>query len=67
MPVMVTVADLAKQMHIDKHKFYELARRDDDPLPLRTMDGMRRSSCMRVDEWLAWFERNSKLFREVQR
>ena len=67
MPVMVNVGDLASQMHIDKHNFYEWARRDDDPLPLRTMNGMKRSSVMVVDEWLDWFERNSKMFKEVER
>lgn len=63
---MVNIADLASQMHVDKHRFYEWARRDEDPLPLRTINGMTRSSCMRVDEWLDWFERNSRLFKEVE-
>ena len=67
MPVMVNVGDLASQMHIDKHRFYEWAQRDDDPLPLRTINGMKRSSVMVVDEWLEWFERNSKQFKEVER
>lgn len=67
MPVMVTVADLAEQMHMDKHNFYEWARRDDDPLPLRTVKGMRKSSCISVADWLSWWERNTDLFKEVQR
>lgn len=63
---MTTVADLARECRMDKHKFYEWARREDDPLPLRRFDGMKRSSVILVDEWNDWFKRNSKLFREVQ-
>lgn len=67
MQVMVNVSDLASQMHIDNHNFYEWARREEDPLPLRTINGMKRSSAMVVDEWVDWFKRNSKLFKEVER
>ena len=39
---MVTVSDLAKQMHIDKHALYEWARREEDPMPLRTPAGRKK-------------------------
>ena len=65
-PVMVTIADLAEQMHMKTDTLYELARRDDDPLPLRTMNGFKRSSSVVVSEWIAWFERNSSLFKETR-
>lgn len=67
MAVMVTVSDLAEQMHVKKNRIYEWARREEDPLPLRTMDGMTRSSALVVEEWVAWYKRNSRLFKEVER
>lgn len=65
-PVNVTVSDLAEQMGVKTSTLYALARRDDDPLPLRTLNGFKRSSSMLVEEWEEWFQRNSELFREVQ-
>ena len=65
-PVMVTVGDLADQMHMNKATLYDLARRNDDPLPLRTLDGLKRSSSMLVSDWEEWFIRNSSLFKEVE-
>lgn len=67
MDVMVTVGDLSDQMHIDNSRFYEWAKRESDPLPLRTMNGMKRSSSMLVSEWAEWWRRNSTPFREVDR
>ena len=64
-PVMVTVPDLAEQMHVRQGRLYELARRADDPLPLRTQDGMKRSSAILVSDWKEWWKRNSKVFKEV--
>lgn len=67
MPVMVTVSDLAKQMRVDVHRFYEWARREEDPLPLRVAKGGRKSSVLVVSDWIAWWERNSELFKEARR
>ena len=63
---MTTVSQLADECHIDNHRFYEWARRDEDPLPLRTINGMKRSSVISVDDWLDWYRRNSKLFKEAR-
>jgi len=65
MAVMTTVSELAQECHMDKHRFYEWARREVDPLPLRQMDGMSRSSVILVEDWVDWFKRNSRLFKEV--
>lgn len=65
-PVMVTVGDLADQMHVKASTLYEFARREEDPMPLRTLHGFKRSSSMLVSEWGEWFSRNSELFREVE-
>lgn len=65
-PVNITVSDLAEQMGVKTNTLYALARRDEDPLPLRTLNGFKRSSSMLVSEWEEWFERNTELFREVQ-
>ena len=34
-PVVITVSELAKQMHKDQHKLYSLGKREKDPLPIR--------------------------------
>ena len=65
-PVNITVGDLAEQMHVKPATLYELARRDVDPLPLRTLHGFRRSSSMLVSEWSEWFIRNSDEFKEAR-
>ncbi len=65
-PVMVTVADLAAQMHMKTETLYQFAKREVDPLPLRTLNGFKRSSAMLVSSWVEWYERNSELFKEVQ-
>lgn len=64
-PVMVTVSDLAEQVHMKPHTLYEFARREVDPMPLRTLKGYKRSSAMVVTEFVEWYERNSDLFKEV--
>lgn len=66
-PVMISACDIAEQMHMSRATVYELARRADDPLPLRTLDGFKRSSAALVSELEAWYLRNSKLFKEVER
>lgn len=65
-PVMVTVGDLADQMHVKTTTLYELARREHDPMPLRTLHGFKRSSSMLVSDFEEWFVRNSELFKEVK-
>ena len=65
MAVMVTVSQLAEEMGMKKSTLYELARRENDPLPLRTLHGHKRSSSMLVSSWEEWFVRNSELFKEV--
>ena len=66
MATMTTISRLAEEMEMSPNTLYALARRDDDPLPLRTLKGMKRSSALVVDDWLAWYERNTDLFKEVQ-
>ena len=62
---MTTVSQLSQEMGIKTSTLYELARREEDPLPLRTLKGFKRTSCIAVEEWLSWWERNSDLFKEV--
>ena len=63
MDVMVTVPALAKQMHKSPDQLYAWARREDDPLPVRYVDGERYGSIF-VPELGSWFERNGKLTNE---
>lgn len=65
-PVMVTVADLAAQMHMKTETLYQFAKREVDPLPLRTLRGFKRSSSMLVSDWSEWYRKNSELFKDVE-
>lgn len=66
MAVMMTVRQLSEECRMDRNRFYEWARREDDPLPLRTIDGTQRSSVIAVDDWMDWYMRNSKQFKEAK-
>lgn len=63
MAVWTTVPDLAREGHKSADRLYELARREDDPLPLRYIDGDRYGVVL-VDEFSAWVKRNGKLMNE---
>lgn len=61
--IMTTVTELASQMHKDPAQLYAWAKRDNDPLPLRYIDGERYGSIV-VSEFEDWFVRNSQLMSE---
>ena len=62
-PVLATVPDLAEQGHKSPDKFYEWARRKNDPLPIYYPEG-ERYGFLFVDEFKEWVRRNSKLYGE---
>ena len=51
-------------VRISKRRLYELAERDDDPLPLRTFPGAKRGSIADRRELRDWVLRNTVLVRE---
>lgn len=51
--------DVMTLLHISRKKFYELANRDEDPLPLRSLPGTLRGSVVERMEFKAWVLRNS--------
>ena len=61
--VMTTVPDLAREWHKSTDTIYALAARENDPLPVRYMDGDRYGGVL-VSEFEAWLRRNTRLFRE---
>lgn len=63
MNVMITVPELAKQMHKDTVRLYEWAKRSTDPLPVRYVDG-ERYGAVSVIEFDEWWRRNGLLFNE---
>lgn len=62
-PIMTTVTELAAQMHKDPAQLYAWAKRDEDPMPLRYVDGERYGSII-VSEFTEWLKRNSELMNE---
>jgi hypothetical protein len=63
MALFTTVPELAKEMHKDASKLYEMARREEDPLPLRYFEGDRYGFVL-VPEVEEWVKRNSELANE---
>lgn len=51
-------------LRISKRRLYELAERNDDPLPLRTFPGAKRGSICDRKELRDWVLRNTILVRE---
>ncbi len=66
MSVVITVPELAKEMHKDAAKLYEWAARKVDPMPVRYVDGERYGSVL-VSEFESWFKRNTALYSERRR
>ena len=63
MSVITTVPDLAKQWHKRPKALYDLALREDDPLPVRYLPGDRYGGVL-VSEFEEWLRRNSVLANE---
>lgn len=60
MAVLTTIMDLAKEGHKSKDRFYELAHRAEDPLPLRYFKG-DRCGFLIVSEVEEWLKRNTEI------
>ena len=62
--VCVTVPRLAEQMGTKPAKLRNLARREDDPLPVRYFDGQERYGFVVVGELEDWLARNTSLYAD---
>lgn len=60
-PVCITMGPLAEQLGTRKDHLMVYARRAEDPLPLRYLDGKKRYGFVIVPEFVAWLERNSEV------
>lgn len=63
-PLAITVPDLAEQTGKSRNTIYEWAKRETDPLPLRFEKGTRKDGFIVVEEFLAWWSRNSVHYKE---
>ena len=59
-----TVPELAREGHISVDRLYELARREEDPLPLRFVGEGARYGQVLCSEMAEWVKRNSVLYRD---
>lgn len=66
MPVLITVPELAEQMHKDAAALYALSKRERDPLPVRYLEGSSRYGAVLVSEFEEWFKRNGRLPNEKE-
>jgi hypothetical protein len=63
MGAWTTIAELAADGHVGENRLYELAKRRDDPLPLRYLPGARYGQVL-VSEFDEWVKRNTTLANE---
>ena len=61
LPVCMTMGLLAEQLGTRKDKLMVYARRAEDPLPVRYLDGKKRYGFVMVSEFSAWLERTSEV------
>lgn len=62
----ITVPQLAEEGHISPDTIYQLARREEDPLPLRYINGARYGQVL-VSELTEWVQRNGILMRDKKK
>lgn len=60
-PVCITTTALAEQLGTRNDKLMALARRAEDPLPVRYLKGKTRYGFVVVPELMEWLERNSEV------
>lgn len=60
-PVCITIGTLAEQLGTRRDHLMVYARRAEDPLPVRYLDGKKRNGFVIVAEFVAWLERNSEV------
>lgn len=53
-----SIQEAAALLCISRNKVYELAKRSDDPLPVRRLKGYQRSSIVIREELIEWAKRN---------
>ncbi len=63
-PVLLSKREVAQQLGTNQSTVSEYARRKDDPLPLRYINGKRNGGFVIVSEFVTWVERNTTLYRE---
>jgi len=63
MGIITTVPDLAREWHKSADLIYKLAAKEDDPLPIRYLEGDRYGGVL-VSEFEGWLKRNTKLYKE---
>ena len=63
MPIkdIYTPNEAAVLLRMSRGKLFQLAKRSDDPLPLRRLDSCQRGTLVFRDELLSWAKRNYKL------
>lgn len=58
------VKRLAAETGWDIHTIYGYAGRDEDPLPLRYVEGRKRRGIIKEESFWEWFDRNSVAYAE---
>ena len=61
-----TIPELAKKAHKDPDRLRQMARRRDDPLPLRFLPGDDRYGVVLESEMDEWVRRNGRLYNEKE-
>ncbi len=62
--VVLSTKEVAAQLGTNQSEVLKLARRSEDPLPLRYLKGKARGGFTLVDELTAWLIRNTCMYTE---
>ncbi len=62
--MLIRASRLAEEAGWSPDTVYELAAREDDPLPVRYLPGRTRGGVVVESEFLEWMERNSVMYSE---
>ena len=61
----ITLINLADQLGVLPSGLRELARKQEDPLPLRLLPGKERGMFINEEEWLEWSTKNCPLVADL--
>ena len=62
--MFLSVRRICEETGLDNHTVYRLAGREKDPLPLRYLEGQRRTGFCIEDELGEWVKRNTVSYRD---
>lgn len=61
-----SMEEVGQLLHLTKSTVYELAKKEEDPLPARMIGGKKRGAIIARDELIEWVKRNARLIAQIK-